>query len=47
MVKFDLQSVDVTYDTNIEQKELNFEDDVLKDRYSRHIGVMGMDAMKK
>ena len=37
----------MTYDTAIEQKELDFEDETLKDRYSRHIGVMGLDAMKK
>lgn len=28
-------------------KDLDFEDETVKDRWSRNIGVMGIDALKK
>lgn len=35
------------YDEVSEQKELNYEDEKVKDRWSRYIGAMGIDAVKK
>jgi hypothetical protein len=39
--------VNVDYDTKIQMKDLDFEDETVKDRWSRNIGVMGIDALKK
>lgn len=39
--------VDVGYDNLLESKVLDFEDEKVKDRWSRNIGVMGIDALKK
>lgn len=35
------------YDSKVENKDLDFEDEAVKDRWSRNIGVMGIDALKK
>ena len=35
------------YDTTSEEKELNYEDEKVKDRWSRYIGAMGLEAVKK
>lgn len=39
--------IDMKYDEVSEQKELNYEDERVKDRWSRYIGAMGIDAVKK
>ena len=39
--------MNVDYYNNIENKELDFEDETVKDRWSRNIGVMGIEALKK
>lgn len=39
--------MNVDYDTKIQMKDLDFEDETVKDRWSRNIGVMGIDALKK
>ena len=50
----DLDNIDVAYndkeeDVNVykEDKEINVDDDAVKDRWSRYIGAMGIDAVKK
>jgi hypothetical protein len=35
------------YDIKFENKDLDFENETVKDRWSRNIGVMGIDALKK
>lgn len=42
-----LDDVDMTYDTKVSHKELDFNSDEVKDRWSRYIGAMGMEAVAK
>lgn len=43
-----LESIDVTYDSQKEKlKKLDVKDEGVKDRWSRYIGAMGLDAVKK
>ena len=46
-IKFDnIENIDMSYDTKIKKKsEMN--DDVAKDRYSRYIGALGIDAVRR
>jgi len=37
----------MTYDKDFMAKELNIDDDAVKDRWSRYIGAMGFDAVAK
>jgi hypothetical protein len=37
----------MTYDTKVSHKELDFNSDEVKDRWSRYIGAMGMEAVAK
>ena len=39
--------VNVEYDNQITNKVLDFEDEEVKNRWSRNIGVMGIEALKK
>jgi hypothetical protein len=39
--------VNVDYDSKVENKDLDFENEHVKNRWSRNIGVMGIDALKK
>ena len=45
----DLDQIDVAWEENLPHKikEINIEDAGVKDRWSRYIGVMGMEAVKK
>lgn len=44
----DLNDIDVSYDqSETKNKELSFEDEKVKDRWSRYIGAMGIDAVNK
>lgn len=49
--KFDfvsLENVDMIYENeNFNEKEINVDDDAVKDRWSRYIGAMGIDAVKR
>ncbi len=47
VLKKEFISVNVDYDSKVENKDLDFEDETVKDRWSRNIGVMGLDALKK
>jgi len=42
-----LDDVDVTYEKNDQskQREFNFSDESVRDRWSRYIGAMGIDAV--
>ena len=42
-----LDEVDVTYDTDFHLKTLDIQDAKVKDRWSRYIGAMGIEAVKK
>lgn len=44
-----LENVDVTYenDTSESNKEININDEAVKDRWSRYIGAMGIDAVQR
>ena len=49
-MKFEnLEKVDVSYDDNSkkEQKSMNLNDDTIKDRWSRYIGAMGIEAVRR
>ena len=37
----------MTYEKHEANKELNYEDEKVKDRWSRYIGAMGLEAVKK
>lgn len=39
--------IDVSYDLNVQAKEMSVMDDRVKDRWSRYIGAMGIDAVAK
>lgn len=39
--------IDTTYDDKIQQKEFDIDDQKVTDRWSRYIGAMGIDAVKK
>jgi hypothetical protein len=39
--------VNVEYDSQIVNKELDFENEEVKNRWSRNIGVMGINSLKK
>lgn len=41
-----LGEIDVSYDPQAE-KELIYEENVMQDRWSRYIGAMGIEAVKK
>ena len=41
------EEIDVTYDKDVKTKELNIMDDSVKDRWSRYIGAMGIEAVVK
>ena len=48
--KADLNLVDMEDDKQIEQinsKEINIDDEAVKDRWSRYIGAMGIEAVAK
>ena len=45
--KVNLDNVDVSYEKSIVAKKLDIADDKVKDRWSRYIGAMGLDAVKK
>ena len=42
-----IDEIDVTYDKDVQYKELSIDDASVKDRWSRYIGAMGMDAVAK
>jgi len=42
-----LESIDMEYDKDVKNKEMNINEDEVKDRWSRYIGAMGIDAVKK
>ncbi len=43
-----LENVDVTYENETnENKEININDEAVKDRWSRYIGAMGLDAVQR
>jgi len=42
-----LEEIDVTYDKDVKAKELDITDDAVKDRWSRYIGAMGIEAVMK
>lgn len=42
-----LEEIDMTYENQEADKELNYEDEKVKDRWSRYIGAMGLEAVKK
>mgnify|MGYP000926696280 CR=1 FL=1 len=42
-----LDEIDVTYEQDVKYKELSVDDAKVKDRWSRYIGAMGMDAVAK
>ena len=44
-----IENVDMSYDENkkIQQQNINLNDDKIKDRWSRYIGAMGMEAVKR
>ena len=42
-----LEEIDVTYDKDVKSKELDITDDAVKDRWSRYIGAMGIEAVMK
>jgi hypothetical protein len=42
-----LDEVDLTYEEKIESKALDITDEKVKDRWSRYIGAMGIDAVAK
>ena len=47
-MKFEnLDKVDVSYDDKKEQKSMNLNDDTIKDRWSRYIGAMGIEAVRR
>ena len=48
-IKFDdLENIDMSYDDNINDKNIKeLNDDMIKDRYSRYIGALGLDAVHK
>ena len=47
-MKFEnLDKVDMSYDDKKEQKSLNLNDDTIKDRWSRYIGAMGIEAVRR
>ena len=37
----------MSYNEKIEEKELNVDDEKVKDRWSRYIGAMGIDAVSR
>lgn len=43
----ELEDIDMTYEKKEVEKELNYEDEKVKDRWSRYIGAMGLEAVKK
>ena len=47
-MKFEnLDKVDMSYDDKKEQKSMNLNDDTIKDRWSRYIGAMGIEAVRR
>lgn len=42
-----LDEVDVGYEKDVKYRELSIDDDTVRDRWSRYIGAMGMDAVAK
>ena len=42
-----LDKVDMSYDDKKEQKSMNLNDDTIKDRWSRYIGAMGIEAVRR
>ena len=44
-----IENVDMSYDENkkVQQQNMNINDDKVKDRWSRYIGAMGMEAVKR
>mmetsp|Transcript_29748 Transcript_29748/g.27233 ORF Transcript_29748/g.27233 Transcript_29748/m.27233 type:complete len:197 (-) Transcript_29748:3171-3761(-) len=45
--KTDEEVIDVSYDTEVKEKKMNIEDSDVKDRWSRYIGAMGIDAVAR
>ena len=47
-IQFDnIDNIDMTYDLTQSKKNASMNDDVAKDRYSRYIGALGIDAVRK
>jgi len=42
-----MEDIDVSYDKEIKTKELDITDEAVKDRWSRYIGAMGLEAVAK
>ena len=42
-----IDEIDVSYNQKIQEKELNVDDEKVKDRWSRYIGAMGVDAVSR
>ena len=42
-----IDNIDMTYDINDKNKNTEMNEDIAKDRYSRYIGALGIDAVKK
>ena len=42
-----LNNIDMSYESKIKEKNLNLNSEEVKDRWSRYIGVVGMDALAK
>jgi len=42
-----IDDVDVTYEKDVKNVVLDIEDESVRDRWSRYIGAMGLEAMKK
>ena len=47
MTFVDIDKIDVSYDNNVNKKEININDDDVKDRWSRYIGAMGIEAVQR
>ncbi|MGL4947763.1 MAG: ThiF family adenylyltransferase, partial [Mycoplasma sp.] len=43
----DIDKVDMSYDISSSKKEINLDDDAVKDRWSRYIGAMGIEAVQR
>ena len=47
-IKFDnIENIDMSYDTTKIKKNSQMNDDIAKDRYSRYIGALGLDAVRR
>ena len=47
-IKFDnIENIDISYDNTKIKKNSQMNDDIAKDRYSRYIGALGIDAVRR